>query len=110
MVGLVSMFLVERRRSACFPVFSKEVCHSVGEGRNASFPGSGAARDEHYSPLLLPAKKPSLPVQLKPCPFLSFPEEMGRGTQTICEVSVKYLLEILVSAPLLCFYTKQGAG
>ena len=83
------MFLVERRQSACFPVFSKEVCHSVGERRNANFPGSGAATDEHPSPLLLPAEKLPLPVHLKPCPPSSFPEEMGRDVQTICEVSTR---------------------
>lgn len=99
-VGLVSMFLVERRQSACFPVFSKEFCHSVGEGRNANFPGSGAARDEQPLPLLLPAKKPPLPVHLKPCPPSSFPEEMGRGMQTICEASTRDI-DLPLIAPLL---------
>lgn len=80
------MVLVGRRRSACFPVFSKEVCHSAGEGRNANFSDSGAARNEHPLPLLLPAEKPLLPMHLKPVPPSSFPEEMGRGMQTICEV------------------------
>lgn len=96
-VGLVSMFLVERRQSACFPVFSEEYCHSLGERRNANFPGHGAARDEHTSPLLFPAEKPPLPVHLKLCPPSSFSEEMGGAWK----LSEKYLLEI--SHRLLCF-------
>lgn len=60
----------------------------MDEGRNANFPGSGAAGHGHPLPLLLPAEKP-LPVHLKFCPPSSFPKEMGRGMQAICEVSTR---------------------
>lgn len=98
------MFLVERGQSVCFPVLSKEFCHSVNEGTNAIFPDSGAARDEYPLPLL-PGEKPPLLVHLKPCPLSSFPEEMERVMQTLCEVSTRgiYLLEILISHWLFCF-------
>lgn len=98
------MCLVERRQSACFPVFPKELCHSVNEGTNAIFLDSGAARNEHPLPLL-PAEKPPLLVHLKPRPLSSFPEEMEMVMQILCEVSTReiYLLEILISHWLFCF-------
>lgn len=88
-LGGISQHIFGREETIRFPVFSKEVCHSVGEGRNGNFPGSGAARDEHPLPLLLPAENPPLPVYLNPYPPSSFPEEMGRGMQAVCEVSTR---------------------
>lgn len=74
-LGGLSQHVFGREETDCLlsSLFQGIFFHSVGEGKNANFLGSGTARDEHPSPLLFPDEKPPLPVHLKPCLPSSFP-------------------------------------
>lgn len=81
----LSMFVVERRQSASFPIFSKAVVSQWVDGQKCQLSWQWCWG---WTPLIFTPPWQEIPSSA-PSSLFIFPEEMGRSTQTICEVSTK---------------------
>lgn len=89
-----SMFLVERRQSTSFPVFSKAAVSQWVGGQKCQLSRQWEKGWTSRLGMNTPHLYSSLPGDILQftCPPSFFPEEMGRSMQTICEVSTRVII------------------